>query len=132
VSVPFRELEVWQVSMRLASTVHLLSAGFAEGEHAALALSLQQASAAIPVDIAEGHGAGCLSTFTQRLSNAQAACERVTSGLHDVRASSLGNAEMVDECLSLADRVGRMLLRLHQALSRKLQADVAVTGSLSR
>lgn len=59
-SVPFRELEVWQVSMRLASTVHLLSAGFAEGEHAALALSLQQASAAIPVDIAEGHGAACL------------------------------------------------------------------------
>ncbi len=131
-SVPFRDLEVWQAAMRLASTVQALTAGAAGGEHEELADTLQRAAALIPDAIAQGHSSDCLQTFTRKLADGQGACTTVTAQLLRLRDGAVGHAEMIDESLSLADRVGRMLLRLHQALSRKLAADAAVSASQSR
>jgi carbamoyl-phosphate synthase large subunit len=132
VSVHFRELEVWQVAMRMASTVHLVATAFDKGEHEDTAATLRTAAASVPDAVAQGHSSGCLQEFATRLAGAQDACTTVKAELLRVRERVTGDPAMIDESLALADRVGRMLLRLHQALSRKLEADRAVSGSQSR
>jgi carbamoyl-phosphate synthase large subunit len=129
VSVHFRELEVWRVAMRLATSARALAAGFAGGAHAELAAALERAAATIPDHIAQGHTAGCLRSFAQRLASALEACSRVRAGLVRTRDLGLAPATPVDDGLALADQAGRMLQRLHEALTRKLQAEAALAAS---
>ena len=131
----FRELEVWQAAMRLAGTAHaladVLGADADAGADAGLAATLKQAAATIPDQIARGHADGDLALFAQCLAVAQDACATVTDRLQQLHALLPEHTEAVDRGQELAAEVGRMLARLHQALTRKLQAD-AVTAPQQR
>ncbi|MCK9488702.1 MAG: four helix bundle protein [Xanthomonadales bacterium] len=133
----FRELEVWQAAMRLAGTAHALAdvlgadADADAGDGAGLAATLKQAAATIPDQIARGHADGDLALFAQCLAVAQDACATVADRLQHLHALFPEHAQAVGRGQELAAEVGRMLARLHQALTRKLQAD-AVTAPQQR
>ena len=131
----FRELEVWQASMRLAGVTHALADAQADTvdnpADAGLAAELKQAAAAIPDQIARGHADGDLAVFVQCLATARQACATVTDRLPRLRVLLPAHAEAVERGQDQAAEVDRMLARLHQAITRKLQAD-AVTAPQQR
>lgn len=51
----FKELQVWQKSMRLVSGIYSITKKFPTSETYALASQMQRAAVAIPSNIAEGH-----------------------------------------------------------------------------
>ena len=52
----FRQLEVWQVSMELATAVYAVSEMLPSAERFGLTSQLRRAAASIPANLAEGHG----------------------------------------------------------------------------
>ena len=51
----FKELEVWQAAMDLASSVYVLTKAFPESERFGLTSQMRRAAVSIPSNIAEGH-----------------------------------------------------------------------------
>ncbi len=128
----FRELEVWQRAMSLARQVYQATAGFPREERYGLTAQLQRSAVSIPSNIAEGNARASLKDYIRFISIAQGSCAELQTQLLLSIDLSLGEAQSLRECLSTCDRVGQMLLRLHQALSQKLCAESRVPSSESR
>ena len=128
----FRELEVWQAAMSLAKSVYELTAGFPREERYGLASQLQRSAVSIPSNIAEGNARSGTRDYARFVSMAQGSCAELQTQLLLAGNLSLGSEASVDACLSMCDRVGQMLLRLHQALSRKLESESRVPSPESR
>ena len=86
----------------------------------------------IPSNIAEGNARSGTRDYARFVSVAQGSCAELQTQLLLARDLSLADAVAVDECLSMCDRVGQMLLKLHQALSRKLESESRVPSPQSR
>jgi len=128
----FRELDVWQVSMSLAKLVYWLTSNFPREERYGLTSQLQRSAVSIPSNIAEGNARSGIRDYARFVSVAQGSCAELQTQLLLARDLSLADAVVVDECLSACDRVGQMLLKLHQALSRKLESESRVPSPESR
>ena len=116
----FRELEVWQVGMRLARSVYDLTAGFPREERYGLASQLQRAAVSIPSNIAEGNARGATRDYARFVSMAMGSCAELQTQLILSGDLGLGEATNRAVALDLCDRVGQMLIRLHQSLLRRL------------
>ena len=116
----FRELEVWQVGMRLVRATYELSAGFPREERYGLASQLQRAAVSIPSNIAEGNARGSTRDYARFVSIALGSCAELQTQLLLSEDLELGDEANRQVALDLCDRVGQMLLRLHQSLQRRL------------
>ncbi len=116
----FRELEVWQVGMRLVHATYELSAGFPREERYGLASQLQRAAVSIPSNIAEGNARGSTRDYARFVAIAMGSCAELQTQLNLSEDLRLGDAADRTTALELCDRVGQMLLRLHQSLLRRL------------
>ena len=128
----FRELEVWQVAMRLAAQVYQATAKFPREERYGLSSQLQRSAVSIPSNIAEGNARASAKEYARFVSMAQGSCAELQTPLLLSIDLSLGDPGDVHGCLSMCDRVGQMLLRLHQALAKKLDAESRVPSPESR
>lgn len=140
----FRELEVWQAAMRLAGSARALAEVLGDEAGDGLAATLRTAAATIPEQIARGHAEGDLAVFAPCLAVARQANTQLAGGLRQARAlvaeagaghaadQSADHGDAFDHAQALADEVGRMLARLHQAITGKLQADAATAASQQR
>lgn len=63
----FKDLDVWQVSMRLVRVCYDLTKGFPESERFGLTNQLRRSAVSVPSNIAEGHGRGSPKSFLQFL-----------------------------------------------------------------
>ncbi len=128
----FRELDVWQAGMSLVKQVYLATATFPREECYGLVAQLQRSAVSIPSNIAEGNARSGTRDYARFVSMAQGSCAELQTQLLLSIELSLGDADSIERCLSLCDRVGQMLLRLHQALVRRLESESPVPSPESR
>lgn len=124
----FRELEVWRVSMQLAKHVYEITGQFPREERYGLAAQLQRSAVSIPSNIAEGNARNSTRDYTRFVSIAQGSCAELQTQLLLAVELGLGERESTAAALELSERVSQMLLRLQQALSRKLAPGSRVPG----
>lgn len=128
----FRELEVWQLAMMLARQVYSITAEFPREQRYGLSSQVQRSAVSIPSNIAEGNARAGTRDYARFISVAQGSCAELQTQLLLASDLGLGGASEIQDALETCDRVGQMLLRLHQALSRKLEAESRVPSSESR
>jgi four helix bundle protein len=122
----FRELEVWQVAMQLAKQTYLLTGEFPRDERFGLS------SQPIPSNIAEGNARSSGRDYARFVSIAIGSAAELQTQLLLSRELGIGNEATRMRVLELCDRVGRMLLRLHQSLERRLLTESRVPSPESR
>jgi carbamoyl-phosphate synthase large subunit len=128
----FRELEVWQLAMSLAKCVYEPTAEFPRDERYGLASQLQRAAVSIPSNIAEGNARSSTRDYARFVSIALGSSAELQTQLLISNELGLGDASMRGDVLDLCDRVGQMLLRLHQALRRRIETESRVPSPESR
>ncbi len=119
----FRELEVWQLAMELAKKTYELTAVFPREERYGLSSQLQRSAVSIPSNIAEGNARNSTRDYARFISIAQGSTAELQTQLLLSGELQLGAEACRTDALELCDRVGKMLIRLHQALQRKLETE---------
>jgi carbamoyl-phosphate synthase large subunit len=128
----FRDLDVWQIAMQLAKQTYLLTASFPREERYGLASQLQRSAVSIPSNIAEGNARHSTRDYARFVSIAQGSCAELQTQLLLARELEVGDQLLNSQSLELCDRVGQMLQRLSQSLSRRLKAESRVPSPESR
>ena len=119
----FRELDVWRLAMDLAKATYVATAAFPRKERFGLTSQIQRAAVSIPSNIAEGNARGTTRDSGRFVGIAQGSCAELQTQLILSKDLGLGAVSQVDHALELCDRVGQMLLRLHQSLGRRIRSD---------
>ncbi|HEX7130559.1 MAG TPA: four helix bundle protein [Rhodanobacteraceae bacterium] len=128
----FRELNVWQHSMRLAKAVYQLTAKFPREERFGLSAQLQRAAVSIPSNIAEGNARHSRRDYARFISMASGSVAELQTQLTLARDLELTDAQSVEDCLSTCEQVSKMLYRLQQALLAGEDERSPVPGPRSR
>ena len=128
----FRELDVWNAAMLLTKEVYALVAGFPREERYGLSSQLQRSAVSIPSNIAEGNARATTRDYARFVSQACGSTAELQTQLLLAAELGLGDREQIEQCLGLCERVSKMLRRLHQALSTKLDHGSPVPGPQSR
>jgi four helix bundle protein len=112
----YRDLDVWQVSMRLVEETYLATRLMPREEYD-LRRQLRRAAVSVPSNVAEGWRRRSRPAYRNHVSIALGSQAEFETQLEI--AARIGALER-DRCAGLATRaadVGRMLTRLHQRLS---------------
>ena len=128
----FRELELWQLAMALAKQAYELASGFPREERYGLSSQLQRSAVSIPSNIAEGNARNSTRDYARFVSIALGSTAELQTQLLFSGVLGLGDEVCRISALELCDCVGQMLLRLHQALLRKLETESRVPSPESR
>ena len=118
----FRELTVWQKSMKLATSVYRLMQGFPREETYGLASQLRRAAVSIPSNIAEGHGRSGVGECRQFLWIARGSSFELQTQLEIAKDLEMGDPVLIEESEALSQEVGKMIYALLDQLKPKPQA----------
>ena len=112
----FKELEVWQKAVKLATGTYKLIESLPRAERFGLTIQARRAAASVPANIAEGWGRGSTREYIQFLLIARGSLMELET--HLIIAGQL-NYLVQEELVSLQkqiEEVGKMLNGLVQAL----------------
>lgn len=112
----FRKLRVWQRAMDFVTEIYRLTTQFPRSEQFGLTSQIRRASISIPLNIAEGAGAGSNAEFQRFLNYALRSTYEVTSALAIAQNLSYCSEESSYALLEEADEIAAMIV----GLSRKL------------
>lgn len=115
----YRDLEVWQRSMRLAKQIYQVTKQFPGDERFGLMDQLRRAAVSVPSDLAEGHarfGAGEFSRFISITMGSVAELE--TQILLSTDPGYIDGV-IADELLAELDGIGKMLRGLAKSIQRR-------------
>jgi four helix bundle protein len=115
-SKSFRDLQVWQKSIRLATTIYLLSKEFPREEIYGLTSQIRRSAVSIPSNIAEGQGRLTTGEAKQFLGVARSSNFELQTQLEIARNLSLGRPELLSEAEGLSHEVGKMIYALLESL----------------
>lgn len=118
--------------MELASGTYELSAQLPDTEKFGLRTQLQRAAVSVPSNIAEGHARASTREFLKFISIAHGSLAELETQLHLLPRLGLLRVDQIKEVLHQADRVGRMLRRLSQALNDRMNPEPPVPRSKPR
>lgn len=122
----FRESEAWKLAMQLARAVHKWAAAFPREERYGLTVQPQRAAVSMPSNIAGGNVRSSLKDHARFVSPALGSTAEVQTRLPLSRDPGSGAEADSAAAPAPCDRAGQMLLRLHQALCRKLESESRV------
>lgn len=122
----YQDLEVWKTAMELASGIYQISAQLPDTERFGLRTQLQRAAVSVPSNIAEGHARCSTREFLKFISIAHGSLAELETQLQLLPRLGLLAVEHIEEALHQADRVGRMLRRLSQALNDRMNPESRV------
>jgi len=112
----YRDLRVWQLAMELAAECYQETKEFPREEAFGLTGQIRRAAAAIPANIAEGHGRGSTKEYRQFLRTAQASLRELeTHVLLSTRVGLMPESRSIP-LLQSADLLGQMRNTLQQRL----------------
>jgi four helix bundle protein len=114
----FRDLLVWQHSMRLVETVYTMTRQFPQEERFGLARQMRRAAVSIPSNIAEGRGRNSEKSFAHFLNQAQGSLYELETQMELARNLSMIPPQQAEELLEKAAEIGRMLNGLRTTLLR--------------
>ena len=112
----YRELEVWRLAMDLAETVYRISRAFPKSEEYRITSQLLRAVISVSANIAEGNARSGRKDYARFVSFARGSLAETETLLMLAQRFGLSEPGALDGALSQAERVGRMLNRLHQSL----------------
>lgn len=117
----YQDLEVWQRAMDLAETIHTLTQHFPKAELYGLTSQLRRAATSVPSNIAEGSCKRSTKEFMRFVNIASGSIAEIETQL--MLAARYGYVSSTDlhSILQDAEIIGRMLTKLHQSLSTRLQ-----------
>ena len=115
----FRDLLVWQKSMRMAVLVYRLTQSFPREEIYGLSSQMRRAAVSIPSNIAEGHGRLGSNEYRQFLSVARGSNFELQTQLEIARALVKGDSKLIDEAEGLSHEVGKMIYVILGAIKSK-------------
>ena len=114
----YRDLEVWQVSMDLASACYRHTRNYPKAELFGMTSQIRRSAASIAANIAEGHGRENTGSFVQFLRIAQGSLKELETHLLLAQRVDIAPVRDVEPLIAQCESVGRML----RALIRSLQA----------
>jgi four helix bundle protein len=114
----YKDLIAWQRAMDLVETVYRATIRMPAEERFGLTSQMRRAAVAIPANIAEGQGRRTDGEFLNQLSIAHGSVRELET--HVMVAGRLGHIpqDRVDEMLSAAGEVGRLVTGLAKSLTR--------------
>lgn len=113
----YKDLIVWQKAMDFTANVYVVARSFPSYEQAALTSQITRAAVSIPTNIAEGNGRNGAREYSHFLSIARGSLlETETLLLLTVRLGYKSESE-VEDCLSLAREIDRMLCTMRRNLA---------------
>jgi four helix bundle protein len=117
----YRDLIVWQKSIRLAVESHRLARALPDSERYVLKDQIFRASVSVASNIAEGHGRLSKGDYARFLSVARGSLLELETLLHIGREVGYISELEVDNARWLSDEIGGMLWSLIKSLgTRKL------------
>jgi four helix bundle protein len=115
----YKELDVWKVAVDLVEQVYVLTRGFPSDERFGLIAQMRRAAVSIPANIAEGYGRSHRGDYLHHLSFARGSLLELETHLTIALRLGFAADAQVQPISSLLDRVGRMLHKLIDSLSRQ-------------
>ncbi len=112
----FRDLKVWQASMKLAEDLYPVVRQFPADERFGLSMQLRRAGISIPSNIAEGSGYGTNRRYVHHLRIASGSDAELQTQLELAERLRFAKPEEVRSLLDRASEVGRMLNGLIRSL----------------
>ena len=106
----FKDLLVWQKSMKLVKEIYAITRSFPKNEEYALTVQLRRCAVSIPSNIAEGSRRGTQKDFIQFLRIADGSAAELETQL--ILAKDLYPAPNYQKSAGLLDEVQKMLAAL--------------------
>jgi four helix bundle protein len=108
-ALSFRDLVVWQKSVRLATAVYRTTQGFPREELFGLTSQMRRCAISVGSNIAEWQGRLTTGEFRQFLGVARGSNFELQTQIEVARQLGLGNAGKLDEADALSHEVGKMI-----------------------
>lgn len=112
----YKDLIVWQKSMKLVNQVYQIIAQMPVEEKYALCDQMRRCSTSIPSNNAEGWARATTKEYLNFLSIANGSYAELETQLTICKNNSLASDEIIDQALSLSDEVGKMLAAMIKKL----------------
>ena len=118
----YRDLEVWQRSMRLAKRIYQVTQKFPTEERFGLTNQLRRAAVSVPSNLAEGHARFGPGEFSRFLSIAMGSVAELETQI--LLSQDLGyvSEAVTHELLAELDVIGKMLRGLAKSIDRRRHA----------
>lgn len=115
----YRDLEVWQRSMRLAKRIYQVTQSFPSDERFGLTNQLRRASVSVPSNLAEGHARFGAGEFARFISIATGSVAEIETQI--LLSADLGylETEFSKELLDELETIGKMLRGLAKSIARR-------------
>ena len=115
----YRDLEVWERAMGLATMIYELTRSFPQEERFGLTSQIRRAAVSIPANIAEGWGRGGTREFQQYLRIAQGSLRELETHLLLSSRVGLCAETAIEPLLSEATILSKQLVALQRSLQRR-------------
>jgi four helix bundle protein len=116
----YRDLLVWQKSMRLVEAVYTATRALPKEELFGLSSQMRRAAISVPSNIAEGQGRESTRSFAQFLLQAQGSLYELETQIELARNLGLMSPETMTTLGRETPAIGMMLHGLRSALRRKM------------
>jgi four helix bundle protein len=115
----YRDLEVWQRSMKLAKRIYQVTQKFPSDERFGLTNQLRRASVSVPSNLAEGHARFGPGEFSRFISIAMGSVAEIETQI--LLSTDLGylTSELSREILEDSETIGKMLRGLAKSISKR-------------
>ena len=118
--------------MDLAKAVYSLTANFPKEERYGLSSQLQRAAVSIPSNIAEGNARASTRDYARFVAMSCGSVAELQTQLILAMELSLADHVAVESAMETAERVSKMLHKLHRSLIQRLESGSPAPGSGSR
>jgi len=118
----YRDLEAWQLGMKLVEDVYTLTRLLPREELYGLSAQLRRAAVGIPSNVAEGQQYGFGKTYVRYVAVALGCEAEVQTQLELLIRLKLAREERVISILDLASRTGQVLRGLKRSVARHVKA----------
>src|SRR5687768_4752670 len=115
----YRDLDVWQRSMRLAKRIYQVTQKFPGHERFGLTNQLRRAAVSVPSNLAEGHARFGPGEFSRFISITMGSVAEIETQV--LLSNDLGyiTSEVTQEVLAELDAIGKMLRGLAKSIQRR-------------
>ncbi|HET7616967.1 MAG TPA: four helix bundle protein [Vicinamibacterales bacterium] len=120
----FRDLETWQLGMRLVELTYVLTADFPDGERYGLVSQMRRAAVSIPSNVAEGQAMQTGKWSLRYINTALGSSAELDTQLEVSVRLRFVTAEAARECVQLLGSVRRLLYGMRRERLSRLGASV--------
>ena len=115
----FRELKVWRRAMSFVTEIYKMSREFPRSEQFGLPSQIRRAATSIPLNIAEGAGAGSNAEFRRFLSFALRSTYEVMTAMEIAERLTYCSPEKAQALQREADEIAAMVVGLSRSLGSR-------------